>query len=180
MDGGARRATVHRGSQRVGHDWAITHAHRHFVERLRYSDNCQIYISNLAVSSKFHTIDQDTNEKSFTDLGMQEKKRKKKLKEEEVILGGFNKFRFGHVVFWIWICWVQGLKSLASCYSVAQWCQTLCDPVACSTPGIPALHHLLELAQTHIHWVGDAIQLSYLLSSPSPPAFNLSQHRGVF
>ena len=52
--------------------------------------------------------------------------------------------------------------------------------MAYSPPGFPVLHHLLELAQTHIHWVSDATQPSYPLSSPSPPAFNLSQHKGVF
>ena len=50
----------------------------------------------------------------------------------------------------------------------------------CSTPGLPVLHCLLEFAQTHVHWVGDAIQPSYPLSSPSPPALNLSQHQGFF
>ena len=50
----------------------------------------------------------------------------------------------------------------------------------CSTPGFPVYHQLLELAQTHVHWVGDAIQPSHPLSSPSPPAFNLSQHQGLF
>ena len=50
----------------------------------------------------------------------------------------------------------------------------------CSTPGFPVLHCLLEFAQTHVHWVGDAIQPSYPLSSPSPPALNLSQHQGFF
>ena len=50
----------------------------------------------------------------------------------------------------------------------------------CSTPGFPVSHHLLELAQTHVHWVSDVIQPSRLLSSPSPPAFNLSQHQGFF
>ena len=50
----------------------------------------------------------------------------------------------------------------------------------CSTPGFPVLHHLPELAQTYVHWVGDAIQPSHPLSSPSPPAFNLSQHQGLF
>ena len=50
----------------------------------------------------------------------------------------------------------------------------------CSTPGFPVLHYPLEFAQTHIHWVGDAIQPSCLLSPPSPPAFNLSQHQGLF
>ena len=49
----------------------------------------------------------------------------------------------------------------------------------CSTPGFPILHYLLDLAQTHVHWVGDAIQPSHPLLSPSPPAFNLSQHQGL-
>ena len=64
--------------------------------------------------------------------------------------------------------------------SVAQSCLTLCDPMDCSTPGFPVHHQLLELAQTHVHWVDDAIQRSHSLSSPSPPAFNLSQHQGLF
>ena len=64
--------------------------------------------------------------------------------------------------------------------SVAQPCPTLCDPLDCSTLGLPVHHQLLEFTQTHVHWVSDAIQPSYLLSSPSPPAFNLSQHQGLF
>ena len=64
--------------------------------------------------------------------------------------------------------------------SVAQLCLTLCDPMDCSMPGIPVLHQLPELAQTLVHWVGDAIQPSHPLLSPSPPAFNLSQHQGLF
>ena len=64
--------------------------------------------------------------------------------------------------------------------SVAQSCLTLCDPMSCSTPGLPVQHQLLEPMQTHVHWVGDAIQPSHPLSSPSPPALNLSQHRGLF
>ena len=58
-------------------------------------------------------------------------------------------------------------------------CMRLCNPVDCSTPGFSVLHHLPELAQTHVHLVGDAIQPSHPLSSPSPPAFNLSQHQGL-
>ena len=63
--------------------------------------------------------------------------------------------------------------------SIAQSCPTLCDPMDCSMPGFPVHHQLLELAQTHVHQVGDAIQPSHPLSSPSP-AFNLSQHQGLF
>ena len=64
--------------------------------------------------------------------------------------------------------------------SVAQSCPTLCDPMNCSTPGLPVHHQLLEFTQTHVHQVGDAIQPSHPLSSPSPPAPNLSQHQGLF
>ena len=64
--------------------------------------------------------------------------------------------------------------------SVAQSCPTLCDPMDCSTPGFPVHHQLLEPIQTHVHCVGDAIQPSHPLSSPSSPAFNLSQHQGLF
>ena len=63
--------------------------------------------------------------------------------------------------------------------SVAQLYPTLWDPMDCSTPGFP-VHQLPELAQTHVHWVHDAIQQSHPLSSPSPPAFSLSQHQGLF
>ena len=61
--------------------------------------------------------------------------------------------------------------------SVAQSCLTLCNPMECSMPGFPVHHQLLEPAQTHVHWVGDAIQPSHPLFSPSPPAFNLSSIR---
>ena len=63
--------------------------------------------------------------------------------------------------------------------SVAQSCPTLCNPTDCSTPGFPVHHQLQELTQTHVDPAGDAIQPSHLLSSPSPPAFNLSQHQGL-
>ena len=64
--------------------------------------------------------------------------------------------------------------------SVTQSCLTLWDPMDYSTPGFPVHHQLPELIQTHVHWVSDAIQPSHPLSSPSPPAFNLSQHQGLF
>ena len=57
---------------------------------------------------------------------------------------------------------------------------SLCSPIDCSTPGLPVHHQLLEIAQTHVHRVGDAIQPSHPLSSPSPPAFNLSQQQCLF
>ena len=64
--------------------------------------------------------------------------------------------------------------------SVAQSCQILCDPMSCSTPSLPVHHQLPEFTQTHVHRVSDAIQTSHPLSSPSPLAFNLSQHQCLF
>ena len=64
--------------------------------------------------------------------------------------------------------------------SVAQSCLTLCDPMNHSTPGLPVHHQLPEFTQTHVHQVGDAIQPSHPLSSPSPPALNPSQHQSLF
>ena len=64
--------------------------------------------------------------------------------------------------------------------SVSQLCLTLCDPIDCIIPGFPVCHHLPELAQTDVHWVGDAVQPSHPLLSPPPPVFNISQHQGLF
>ena len=64
--------------------------------------------------------------------------------------------------------------------SVAQSCPTICDPMNCSTPGLPVYHQLLEFTQTHVHRVGDSTQLSHPLSSPFPPAPNPSQHQSLF
>ena len=71
------------------------------------------------------------------------------------------------------------VNNYRSCGSVTQACLTLCDPMDCSIPGLPVLHHLPEFVQTHVHWDGDAIQPSCPLLSPSP-ALNLSQHQGLF
>ena len=68
----------------------------------------------------------------------------------------------------------KDLRVKVNCYgccSVTQSCPTLCDSVNWSMPGLPVLHHLPELSETHVHWIGDAIQPSYPLSSPFPPAF---------
>ena len=62
----------------------------------------------------------------------------------------------------------------------AQLCLTLCDSIDWSMPGYSVLHHLREFAQTHVHWVGDAIHPSHLLSPCSPPAFSLSQYQDLF
>ena len=74
----------------------------------------------------------------------------------------------------------QVFGNCCCCCSVTQSCLTICLPTDHSTQGFPGLHHLLELAQTHVHWVGEPIQPSHPLSPPSPPTFNLSQHQGLF
>ena len=104
---------------------------------------------------------------------------------------------------WVWANWdSEGQGGLACCSpwgckesdmteslynnnvfqfsSVAQPCPTLCDPMDCSMPGFPVHHQLPEFTQTDVHGVGDAIQPSHPLLSPSPPTFNLSQHQGLF
>ena len=77
------------------------------------------------------------------------------------------------------VAWKRTLPLSISCCccSVAQLCMILCDPMPCRTPGFLVLHHLQELAQTHVHRAG-AFQPACPLSSPSPPAFHLSQHQG--
>ena len=75
---------------------------------------------------------------------------------------------------------LKKLRSWHPISSVTQLCPALWDPMGCSTPGLPVRHPLLEFTQTHVHWVGDAIQPSHPLLSPSPPAFNLSHHQGLF
>ena len=76
---------------------------------------------------------------------------------------------------------VQNTSALSVQFSsVTRSCLTLGDPMDCSTPGLPVHHQLPELAQTHVRQVGDAIQPSHPLTSPSPPALNLSQHQGLF
>ena len=66
------------------------------------------------------------------------------------------------------------------CCSVTQSCPALCNPMDCSTPGFPVLYHLQDLAQTHVHWVSDAIQPSGPLSSPSPPSYTIFPSIRIF
>ena len=79
----------------------------------------------------------------------------------------------------VYICWdPSGSVYLSLVQSLSHvW---LCNPMDCTTPGLPVHHQLPDFTQTHVHWVRDAIQPSHPLSSPSPPTFNLSQHQGLF
>ena len=89
---------------------------------------------------------------------------------------------FGNVILWLISSTIRFNTEFSSVQlsSVVQLCLTLCDPVNCSTPGLPVHHKLPEFTQTHVRWVSDAIQLSQPLSSYSPPVPNPSQHQGLF
>ena len=104
------------------------------------------------------------------------------MRPQEILVGWINIWRkivwikkpvklFDDFFFFLFCCF---------CLSAVKSCLTLCEPMDCSTPGSSVLHHVPELAQMHVHWVGDAIQPSHPLSPPSPFAFNLSQHQGLF
>ena len=80
----------------------------------------------------------------------------------------------------MFVCSWKGIVWECLCCLVTQTYPTLCDPMNWSTPSFPILYYLPELAQTHVHWAGDAIQPSYPLSPLSPPALNLSRHQGLF
>ena len=97
------------------------------------------------------------------------------FKESYVVLEVFGK---SSISFYVLVNINIGIMVQFS--SVTQLRATLCGPVDCSTPGFPVHQQLPEPTQTHVHRVGDAIQPSHPLSSPSPPAFNLSQHQGLF
>ena len=84
----------------------------------------------------------------------------------------FKSLLWGHWIVWVLYIFCIVLQSLS--------CIWLWIPMDCRMPDFPVLHHLSELAQTHVHWVCDAIQPSHPLSSSSPPDFNLSQHQGIF
>ena len=87
----------------------------------------------------------------------------------------FDRFISNYFVFWCYSKWFSSVQFS----SVAQSCPTLCDPTDCSMPGLPIHHQLPEFTQTHVRWVGDAMQTSHPLLSPSSPDFNLSQHQGL-
>ena len=94
----------------------------------------------------------------------------------------FKILRIGTLSFWegpVFHCTTAHHFWTVASVSVSQ-CLTLCDPMDCSTPGFPVHHQLLELTQTHVHRVGDTIQPSHPLFSPSLPTFSLSQHQGLF
>ena len=106
-----------------------------------------------------------------------------KLVNDEGIFSWVHSSLLGkHRVTWsfMWKVFILMWYNYSQLSPVAQSCPTLCNPMDCSMTGFPGHHQLPELAQTHVCQVGDAIQPSHPLSSPSPPALNLSQHQGLF
>ena len=85
-----------------------------------------------------------------------------------------------HIISPKWSLKYLSIESSVQFSSVAQSCLTLCYPMDCSTPVLPVRHQIPELTQTHVHWVGDAIQPSHPLWSLCPPSLNLCQHQGLF
>ena len=124
--------------------------------------------------AKWNKSDRD----KYHDLTYMWNHPKNKLIESRLVVARFEG----------WGKWVKGVKRhklpgirwISQFISVAQSCLTLCHPTDCSMLGLPVHHQLLEHAQTHVHRVSDAIQPSHPLSSPSPSAFSLSQHQGLF
>ena len=115
--------------------------------------------------------------KSFTHQFKKKTIKSQITKKEKVLTSWKHTTSISEKVSWIWLLLTF---SLFQCSSVAQSCPTRHDPMDCNTPGLPVHHQLPEFTQTHVHWVSNTIQPSHPLSSPSLPAFNLSQHQGLF
>ena len=101
------------------------------------------------------------------------------VSQDFLLFKGWIIFHCKYIPYFVYHSPVNGHLAM-SCSSVAQSCPTLSDPMDCSTPGFPVFHHLLELAQTHIHCINDAIQPSHPLLPLFPLGLNLSQHQGLF
>ena len=137
-----------------------------------------IFLSGTNPWRKEPSVSQGRTRLSTPENGIRSHRLKPKFsKNSFLLLLMTTKSTDYHLGFWPAIN--KKLPGLHQFRSVAQSCLTLCDPMDCSTPGLPVHHQLPESTQTHVHWVNDAIQPSHPLSSPSPPALNLSQHQGL-
>jgi len=145
--------------QRVGHDRATEHTHP-TIYQMRW---------NLRPTLRHHYLP------CFTQYNELSESR-------TVLLSAFSPVPSTQQAFSVaeWMHEQMNEQLSVQFSSVAQSCPTLCDPINHSTPGLPVHHQLPEFTQTHVHWVSDAIQPSHPLSSPSPPAPNLSQHQSLY
>ena len=105
---------------------------------------------------------------------------KAKVYELDPSMSGFHIVYSRSVYYVVWHFWKWVNACSVQFSSAAQSYPNLCDPMDCSMPGLSVHHQLLEFTQTHVHRVGDAIQPSHPLLSPSAPAFNFSNHQALF
>ena len=148
----------------------------------RESEDCLPYVRRILMSQFMEILSLETNGKKKSKTGT--KKWEMELKYKSLNAYHIVPSKFTRQVLSLHSMKLRPrrVKELdqVQLSSVAQSCLTLCDSMNHSTPGLPVHHQLPESTQTHIHWVGDAIQPSHPLSSPSPPALNLAQHQGIF
>ena len=147
------------------------------------SYNLELGISMVGVPNWLET----KNLRMFSHSKLLEKKSLLRWGKQNFFHMCFNKLDLSEIKTEIFKChhenWCNFKFSsilIACCSSVAQSFLTLCDSMDCSTPGFPVLFYLPEFAQTHVHWIGDAIQASHPLLPSSPPAFNCYQHQDLF
>ena len=138
-----------------------------------------------AWKTMFHGVTKsDTTEWLSTKIvlwGSLQKKKKNGVTNHSYFCHLFCRGSYFETMKWIHLSkWSFVLVHFCCFCSIAKLCLTLCNPMDYSSPGFPVLHHLLEFAQTYVRWVDDAIQPSHPLLPPSPLAFNLSQHQGLF
>ena len=178
------------GSQRVGHDWLTKHTRRKYtlpsyslpwflfwesliwLVRLRRRSIQHFVMDCSSVSSVLRILQARILEwvAMNSSRGSSQPTDGTWVSWDSCITGGF----------FITEPWGKPTQNPVQFSSVTQSCPILCNPMNCSTPGLPVHHQLLKFTQTHVHRVGDAIQPSHPLLSPSPPAPNPSQHQGLF
>ena len=139
----------------------------------------QIYLGNAPYSSKFKNTDIIVSHFQCTVPHYSDPHIGKCQGEKKATSSGWD-LASNHTRTAWWPLFNRRKIPSCCCCSVAQACPTLHDPRDCSTPGLPVPHHLPEIAQDHVHWNSDAIQLSHPLSPSSSSAFNLSQFQGLF
>ena len=162
------------GSQRVGHDW---------VTELNWTEESWTCFCLLSIPAlKFYDSFAFILEGCINNIASQPGISWPTSKHLRVYLKDWKSLKFVAIIF---VCVFLSLGAQihftdCCCCSVTQSCPTLCDPKDCSMPGLSVPHYLPKFAQVHMHCIGDAIQPSYPLSSPSPPAPNPSQHQSLF
>ena len=173
------------GSQRVGHDWATEQQSKRSKQLERWK-KCKFTPSVLCFNTELCPTLCNPIDSSLSGSSVHGEFPGKNIRVgcRALLQGifpsqGLNSgLPHSRGFFTIWA--TREALTSSQFNSVTQSCPTLCDPMDCSMLGFAAHHQLPKFTQTHVHWVGDAIQASHSLSSPFPPAFKLSQHQGLF